>query len=184
MPSCYPDADPYNMPPHPLNNWLGLPPIFVPAPTRYKDAREHRLNISTPVREDPTQVVCPRCAQKALILPLDEQTVRVVCAHCAFSQEADSGRQAFAWHDENPTDGYFGLHLWLQTRCVGHSLWAFNRRHLRLLQGYVAAQLREREEDEWGWRNASVVSRLPRWLSAKSNREAVLTSLEELARKA
>ena len=23
MPSCYPDSDPYNTPPHPLNNWLG-----------------------------------------------------------------------------------------------------------------------------------------------------------------
>jgi hypothetical protein len=91
----------------------------------------------------------------------------------------------FGWHAENPTDGYFGADLWLQTRCVGRSLWAFNRRHLDILEGYVAASLRERERDEeWGWRNTSLASRLPTWMTSGSNRNAVLEGLRSLREKA
>jgi hypothetical protein len=32
-----------------------------------------------------------------------------------------------------PVDNCFGLPLWLQTPCAGHTLWAFNARHLAYL---------------------------------------------------
>ncbi|MEW9532434.1 hypothetical protein AB0B72_28180, partial [Microbispora sp. NPDC049125] len=41
-------------------------------------------------------------------------------------------------------DPFFGLHLWLQTPCCGNVLWAYNIRHLDLLEGYIGADLRER----------------------------------------
>ncbi|MGI5171658.1 hypothetical protein ACQEU3_45665 [Spirillospora sp. CA-253888] len=33
--------------------------------------------------------------------------------------------------------------LWLQRSCCGHVLWAYNVRHLDLLESYAAAKLRE-----------------------------------------
>jgi hypothetical protein len=41
-------------------------------------------------------------------------------------------------------DPVFGLPLWLQVRCRGGILWAYNGRHLNELQAYVAATLRVR----------------------------------------
>jgi len=86
---------------------------------------------------------------------------------------------------ENPTDGYFGFDLWLKTSCVGHSLWAFNIKHLEFLESYVSAKLREREEGEkFGWHNSSLASRLPKWIKSSKNREALLKALNELKSKA
>ena len=60
-------------------------------------------------------------------------------------------------------------------------LWAFNRRHLELLESYVEAKLRERHEDEdQGWANTSLVSRLPAWMKSAKNREEVLKGLARL----
>ena len=107
-----------------------------------------------------------------------------MCHTCGFSKETDGRARSFAWYSENPSDGYFGLDLWLQIRCVGHSLWAFNRRHLDFLEGYVSASLRERERDEYGWRNASLGSRLPKRMTSGSNREEVLEAIRALREKA
>ena len=82
------------------------------------------------------------------------------------------------WHRENDgtRDPHFGLPLWLQTRCCGHTLWALNQPHLTFLRGFVSAQVRERVSN----RNASLVSRLPKWLKLARNRESVLKSLTSL----
>jgi hypothetical protein len=41
-------------------------------------------------------------------------------------------------------DNCFGLPLWLQTPCIGRTLWAFNARHLAYLKQFLQAELRER----------------------------------------
>ncbi len=41
-------------------------------------------------------------------------------------------------------DNCFGLPLWLQTPCAGHTLWAFNARHLEYLKDFLQAEVRER----------------------------------------
>jgi ribosomal protein L37E len=157
----------------------------VPPPQRHRDDRETRFTLSTPTREDPTLVVCPTCGAKAFVLPAPDAkaAVRVVCHACGFAKTTDGTTRRFAWNAETPTDGYFGLDLWLQTRCAGHVLWAFNRRHLDLLDHYVAASLRERRRGEEGWRNASLVSRLPSWMTAAAHREDVLAALAALRAK-
>ena len=161
------------------------PPV-LPASRRHTDPREHRFPLSEPTRDDPTLVVCPTCGSKAFVVPSSEEEtgVKVVCHACGFSKEADGRVRSFAWHAENPSDGYFGFDLWLQTRCLGHSLWAFNRRHLDVLEDYVSASLRERERDERGWRNASLASRLPKWMTSASNRDEVLAAIRALREKA
>jgi ribosomal protein L37E len=156
-------------------------------PSRYTDDFTHRYDIATPTREDPTLVVCPRCGAKAVVIPAPEEegadAVRAVCHGCGFAKTADGTVRWWRWGTKNPTDGYFGLDLWLQTRCAGHSLWAFSRGHLDLLEGYVRADHRERLPGEYGWRNASVASRLPGWMTSASNRETVLAGIERLREK-
>jgi len=158
----------------------------LPAPARHSDEHEHRFAISKPTHEDPTLVVCPSCRSKAFVLPTHEAeaAVKVVCHACGFSKRAEGATRRFDWYAENPTDGYFGLDLWLQTRCAGHSLWAFNHRHLDFLERYVSASLRERERDEQGWRNSSLASRLPKWMTAGPNREEVIAAIRVLREKA
>ncbi len=121
------------------------------------------------------------------MLPVQEDTdaVRAVCPGCGFSRHSDGKRRSFAWYAETTGDGYFGLDLWLQTPCKGHSLWAFNKRHLDVLEAYIAANLRERKQDpSWGWSNNALTSRLPAWMTAARNRSAVLKALQVLREKA
>jgi hypothetical protein len=75
------------------------------------------------------------------------------------------------------TDPFFGHPLWLQTRCVGETLWAYNEDHVAELAAYVGAQLRERGP----WRpTMSMFARLPRWMKLARNRADVLAGLERL----
>ncbi|HJU69010.1 MAG TPA: hypothetical protein VJ650_12300 [Gemmatimonadaceae bacterium] len=75
-----------------------------------------------------------------------------------------------------PTDGYFGLPLWLQTECCGHVLWALNEGHLLFLERYIGAQLRERAPN----RNGSLASRLPTWMKDAKHRDEIMTCLARL----
>jgi hypothetical protein len=75
-------------------------------------------------------------------------------------------------------DNCFGLPLWLQTPCAGHTLWAFNARHLAYLKQFLEAELRERR----GTANASVISRLPAWIKEAKHRDATLRAVERLER--
>lgn len=146
--------------------------------------RESRWTISEPTAEDPTLVECPKCSAKAIIYLVTEEVVRVTCDSCAFTEERSTKHRACYWYDENPTDGYFGYNLWLQIECAGNSLWAFNTRHLNVLEKFVSANLRQRNMDkEWGWHNSSLVSRLPKWIKSSKNRESILKSLKKLREK-
>jgi len=75
------------------------------------------------------------------------------------------------------TDPYFGLPLWLRTDVRGETLWAYNREHLSFLDAYVRAALRQRAPN---W-NASLTSRLPRWMKTASRRQDVLKAIARIA---
>jgi hypothetical protein len=77
-----------------------------------------------------------------------------------------------------PVDPFFRLPLWLKADCCGgHTLWAFNERHLDLLEGYVAAKLRERGLGPGGM---TVVARLPTWLKSAKHRGEILRVIGRL----
>lgn len=152
---------------------------------RFKDGREHRFTISEPTDSDPVLIVCPKCSSKAVVVPHGEDKVRASCTQCGYTTDKSSNGRSFYWYDENPTDGYFGFNLWLKTECIGNSLWAFSNKHLEFLESYVSAKLRERTKDEeWGWGNSSLASRLPKWVKSSKNRDALLKALNELKAKA
>ena len=74
-------------------------------------------------------------------------------------------------------DPFFQRPLWLQTRCAGHILWAYNEEHVAELSAYVGARLRERR----GARpTMSMSARLPAWMKVANNRAEVLAGLETL----
>lgn len=79
-------------------------------------------------------------------------------------------------------DWYFGLPLWLQTPCCGHTLWAYNADHRAYLEAYVRATLRTAPPHAQPSRNRTLASRLPLWMKRKENREDVLRGLARLER--
>ncbi|MCW2880250.1 MAG: hypothetical protein JWQ95_4350 [Sphaerisporangium sp.] len=137
-------------------------------------------------------VVCPQCGGCALVVPrpgLPErryfsellfQPRRLACAECcAVADWAPEVRGAglvgaVLGGTEDP---FFRRPLWLQTRCVGQILWAYNEEHINELAGYIAARLRERG----GARpTMAMFARLPRWMKRSDNRPDVLAGLETL----
>lgn len=74
-------------------------------------------------------------------------------------------------------DPFFQRPLWLQTRCAGHILWAYNEEHVDELSAYVGARLRERGGVQ---STMSMFARLPAWMKVSDNRAEVLAGLETL----
>lgn len=77
---------------------------------------------------------------------------------------------------DGPQDPFFGLPLWLRASVSGEELWAYNEAHLGVLEDFVTATLREREQP----RNGSLASRLPRWIKARKNRARVIAGLARM----
>ncbi|MEZ4775383.1 MAG: TFIIB-type zinc ribbon-containing protein [Bacteroidia bacterium] len=141
-------------------------------------------------------VVCPNCEGKALVktgdfhLPKYEvNEVKVVCADCSFNKTM---KNVVKRRDEKqkrgnilifgaPIDPFFHLPVWLSTEFSGETLWAYNLEHLDFLAAHVGAKLRERNGFRFNVK--SVGARLPRWMTAAKNRDAVLKAIEKLREK-
>jgi hypothetical protein len=130
------------------------------------------------------RVPCPVCGWKWLEAcvarerwrPAQGQTEDRVCPACHRRASLP-----LRWYPQpfggGAVDPVFGLPLWLQAPCCGHVLWAYGREHLEELRAYVAARQRERSPASGFW---SMVPRLPRWVGAAGNRDAVLRCLDRL----
>ena len=123
-------------------------------------------------------VRCPRCEARALVhQPQAERPPRFVCAQCGLAREFDGQFSSRG----GPTDAYFGYPVWLQTSCVGETLWAYNLEHVTFLERVVSASLRLRHRPaDTHYVNKRLASRLPRWMLAAKHRDAVLRGLAEL----
>ncbi|HEV2235922.1 MAG TPA: hypothetical protein VGR57_04590 [Ktedonobacterales bacterium] len=149
--------------------------------TRYRDTRLMVYDLG-----DEFLVRCPRCAAQARVVPLGADSTlpstfhaRCTCLHCGYQRERHGGDSIVIYHG---ADWYFGLPVWLQTPCRGHTLWAYNARHLAFLEDYARATLREAPTGE-GWaRNQTLASRLPRWIKSGHHRDDVLAGIERLKR--
>ena len=143
-------------------------------------------------------VVCPRCGRRAAVRDrgADAGASRIAlacpaCGHSAVWRQRHAGVVATSADARRfipgvvgvgaPVDWYFHLPLWLQAPCCGATLWAYDGRHLDLLERFVEARLRERRRDpEHGWRNGGLASRLPAWMQRAANRDAVLACIRRL----
>lgn len=151
-------------------------------PLRFSDKRAQIYDFG-----DQFLVVCPRCDNKAEVLIKVEtqqnksglffSPTRLSCFNCGYTKE---------WADNSLVirpnrDWYFELPLWLSIPCCGQVLWAYNAQHLDFLEDFVKARLRERsKDDEYGWSNKSIASRLPKWIQSAKNRDEILKCIARL----
>jgi transcription elongation factor Elf1 len=146
---------------------------------RFRETRDDIYSFT-----DRILVRCPNCNSCAIVssLDLDRPFVpyRFVCSTCAATKDC-TGTQLTVLLSGEPVDYYFHYPLWLQTSCCSHTLWAYNLRHLDLIEAFVSAKLRERRRDEnYGWSNQSLFSRMPKWMKSHNNRSAILKAIEEM----
>lgn len=76
-------------------------------------------------------------------------------------------------------DPHFGMPLWLVDDGRHGALWAYNADHLQALKSFVNATLRGRSSQAG---NASMISRLPRWMKSAKHRAALTRRLDKLER--
>ena len=128
---------------------------------------------------------CPFCRTRWNDLVRENEEVaeehtreQLRCEACGRTSE-----RMIAWrphpHTASPRDPYFGLPLWLQIGCRGKTLWAYNGEHVAALRAYVASK----DRDQWSRYKWSALTRLPSWVKASKNREAVVRCLSRLERK-
>lgn len=152
---------------------------------RFRDTRDVDEEVL-----DEILVRCPRCGGRAVARPREvrdsEQLSggrlfrprRLVCPRCA--HVADWPASRIRWYPYH-TDPYFHAELWLQVPCVGRTLRAYNARHLDVRYRFVRATLRERDDPGGAApRNATLASRVPRWMKEAKRREAILSCIAEL----
>ena len=134
-------------------------------------------------------VVCPNCEGHALVntggytvFQPEAKNVRVVCGNCGFNKTIER-LQTRSKHliIGAPIDPFFHLPLWLQIEMGDNLLWAYNLEHLDFLEQHVGAKLRER--NGFKYQVKSIGARLPKWMTSKKNREAVLKAIEKLKAK-
>ncbi|ARH95718.1 hypothetical protein STRMOE7_34055 [Streptomyces sp. MOE7] len=136
-------------------------------------------------------VVCPRCGGRAVVVPRPDLEAprffselmfmprRLVCAACGATHEWNAEVQGAALVGAamgGTEDPFFRQPLWLQTRCVGRILWAYNEKHVDELGAYARAVLREHLASP----TTAMFPRLPVWMKRADNRPEVLAGLERL----
>jgi hypothetical protein len=137
---------------------------------------------------DEVLVVCPRCAALARVTPTPGAAAssrpallsdrRLVCAECALvrSWPAPGARRTCVTGTD--VDPWFGRPLWLRAEVVGHALWAYNLRHLIVLEGYIGAT--QRTKDRNPGMIHTMLNRLPTWMKEARHRDQLLAALAGL----
>lgn len=138
-------------------------------------------------------VVCPKCASMARVIidEVEEKKVtkvqtqkyqnkffaprKLVCSKCLHRDAWNKNTIGFG----SSVDWYFRLPLWLRIPCCGELLWAYNSKHLEIVEKYVSAKLRERTQKG----RSSFLSKLPQWIKSAKNRSAVLKGVKKLKEK-
>ncbi|MFJ5779945.1 hypothetical protein [Streptomyces sp. NPDC093094] len=136
-------------------------------------------------------VVCPRCGGRALVVPLPGtaapkyfsellfQPRRLACAGCGAVADRTAQERGAGLVGAVPggtEDPFFRRPLWLQTRCAGRILWAYDEEHVDALAAYVGARLRERRASP----TMAMFARLPAWMKSAERRDEVLAGLADL----
>jgi hypothetical protein len=70
--------------------------------------------------------------------------------------------------------------LWLDTSCHGNRLWAYNLAHLEYIEKYINATLRQDYDNDIGYKNTSMLIRLPKWLTDGKHRNEILKCIEKV----
>jgi len=142
-------------------------------------------------------VVCPQCSNSAIVKSDGfsfcdhDKDIRVICTSCGFNKKLTEKPTSVLYSASNektiegrhlmigvPIDPFFHLQLWIRENVNGNLLWAYNYEHLEFIRTFINSKLRERNGQEFS--NKSLGSRLPKWMTSKSNRETVLKTIEKI----
>jgi hypothetical protein len=135
---------------------------------------------------DSMLVNCPKCSGVGRIRYVEpsgeaRDTWQFTCSRCSHRIVPSVG-STYGRVGNYPCDPYLGLALYLQVRTRHGVLFAYNEDHLDEIEGFVAAELRERRRNEFGWQMSPMV-RLPPWVKSAKNREEILRALARLRRR-
>lgn len=169
MPTGADDRDPERMRDPKLQLWAFMSEILVRCPACDGLAAVRTRPAESPPTSRATNVFGPR---------------RRTCTRCLATQTF-TPRSATTYRDG--LEPHSGLTLWLRAPCCGATLWAYNRDHLLLIRDWVAADHRERTSPPPGdgfrgdrWEAATLLERLPSWMTAAKHRGRVLRTAENL----
>jgi hypothetical protein len=153
---------------------------------------------------DEVLVRCPRCGAQARVTAVPDPTPdpatgtvrpkkvvgplpartgpfadhRLVCGACALVRTWPPAGAKRAYVTGTDVDPWFREPLWLRTEVVGEVLWAYNRRHLDVLEAYIRATLRS--HDRTPGMIHTMVNHLPGWMKAAGHREPLLGAIARL----
>jgi hypothetical protein len=163
--------------------------------TETPDKNERFLDTGTRIYDfyEEFLVVCPKCARLAKVVIEEAEFAklptrkllkfrnqffaprRLICLNC-LHRDTWKGNQIKIGGN---VDWYFRLPLWLEISCCGTTLWAYNEKHLEMLESYVSAKLRERTVKG----RSSFLSKLPKWIKSAKNRDEILKAIKKLKEK-
>jgi predicted Zn-ribbon and HTH transcriptional regulator len=109
-----------------------------------------------------------------------QSKMKVKCPACEHEQFYETRYKVTYANNNQATDPYFGLQLWLQLPIDDNILWAYNFEHLNYLKTYVSAKLREATSGS----KYSLAWRLPNFIKLAKNREKILKAIERLEKEA
>jgi len=128
-------------------------------------------------------VNCPNCGIKIenRIGNIKEKKskVSIKCKNCS---ETNSFKPRYVeeYEEFDTANGViepvFGCELWYWSRFKGESFWATNSEHLNDIKNYVKAKVRVRSGKDY----TTMVEKLPKWISNKKNRDAILKLINKL----
>ncbi|NQY30803.1 MAG: hypothetical protein HRT69_15195 [Flavobacteriaceae bacterium] len=137
-------------------------------------------------------VCCPNCGSKSVVKSdaNNRNNTRFICSKCGKSK-IWNGQSSTYYYSNNykesegilighPVDCYFKYPLWYTKQIKNQTLFAYNKEHLNFLEEYINDSIRERRQGEYGWKNTSLESRLPKWLLLSKNREVILKAIKEI----
>lgn len=142
---------------------------------------------------DEVLVRCPRCAAMGRVLPAADagparkprrgvaptpawlSDRKLVCPGCALVRRWPAPGEKRTCLTGIDCDPWFRQPLWLRTEAAGHVLWAYNLRHLALLQSYIGATHRTKERTP-GMIH-TLLNRLPTWMKEARHRDELLAAL-------
>lgn len=142
-------------------------------------------------------IICPKCARKALVKGSGlyhenvETLTYCVCIHCGYNQKYQEKKVEFIRKNSNnkvfehrvrllggEVDPFFHHELWYMAPCLEGNVWAYNLEHLEVIEAFITSTNRSR--NGLPYKNNSIASRLPKWMSAAKNRGQVLKCIREL----
>lgn len=150
---------------------------------------------------DEVLVHCPRCGERARVtqVPPDPDAPaaaprkvighapprtgpfadrRLVCGACALVRTWPAAGTRRTYVTGTDVDPWFREPLWLRTEVVGEVLWAYNARHLDVLDEYIGATLRTK--DHTPGMIHTMVNRLPTWMKEARNRGPLKAAIAKL----